>query len=130
MSSSECLAMKNKYENVRSQVQNALAYFDGCSTCILESSNFLKDVIIDGKSFDDDNLVKDNSKLNGAKGNLQSIINECNEKITYYNDLYNEALNRERAAMETAKKSNDKNTSVEKNVVKPVKSRNTMVDLR
>ena len=108
--------MKNKYESVKSQVQNALAYFDGCSTCISESSNFLKDLIIDGKSFDDDNLIKDNSKLNAAKGNLQSIINECNEKIAYYNNLYNEALNRESVDMQTANNLDEVNITTDKSI--------------
>jgi len=118
MTSLECLRMKEKYENVKSQVQNAIGYFDGCSSSILETSNFLKDLIIDGKTFDDDKILNDNDKLNNAKSNLQSIISECNEKINYYDRLYKEALNRERtAALDATEK--DEETTV---INKPIRS--------
>lgn len=113
MTSAECLNMKKKYENIKNKVQNAIGYFDGCSSSILESASFLQDLIIDGKAFDDGKLSEDNSRLNDAKNNLQSIINECNEKISYYEKLYNEALNRERSA--------NNSTESSQKVVPPVK---------
>ena len=118
MTSSECLRMKERYENVKSQVQNAIGYFDGCSSSNLETSNYLKDLIIDGKTFDDDEILNDKDKLNNAKSNLQSIISECNEKIYYYDRLYKEALNRERtAALDATEK--DEETTV---INKPIRS--------
>lgn len=96
MTSSECLSMKRKYEGVKTKIQGVLGYFDDCSSSILETSSFLQELIISGKTFDDDKLKNDNTSLENSKNDLQSIIGECNEKIEYYQQEYDKALARER----------------------------------
>lgn len=131
MTSRECLEMKKAYENVKDKIQNAIGYFDGCSSSILESASYLQDLIIDGKTFDDDKLNEDNSKLGDAKSNLQSIINECNEKIDHYERLYNEALNRERSLVNSSSDSDDISKEKVSSVKLPVKKSNIYkVDMR
>lgn len=120
MTSSECLKMKKKYNSVKSKLQGAILVIDDCSSNILNASSFLQELIIDGKTFDDDKLKKDNSDLSDIKSNLQSIVNECNKKITYYDNLYKEALNKEgsvsSASSNTDANSNEKTVLVKKPV--------------
>lgn len=108
MTSSECLRIKDKYENIKGKIQNAIGYIDECSDSILDSASYLKDLIIDDKTFDDGKLYEDNARLSDVKGNLQAIINECNEKISYYEKLYNDALSKERT-LAANKNTNEKN---------------------
>ena len=96
MSSSECLAMKNKYEDVKTKIQGVIGFFDDCSNSIMETSSFLHDLIVCGKTFDDGKLEESNGLLGTSKNNLQTIIDECNEKIDFYESEYNKALARER----------------------------------
>lgn len=95
MGSAYYLDLKNKYQNVKQQIQSVLPSFDTCESVIRSASVNLEKIIFDGKSFDDGKLSQDLVKVSGVRENLNSIIQECNNKITEYDNLYQQALSME-----------------------------------
>lgn len=128
MTSFDCLEMKEKYESVKTKIQGVIVSFDDCSNSIMETSSFLQDLIVCGKTFDDGKLEDDNTLLGIAKNNLQSIIEECNEKIDFYEKKYKEELTRERALEIASSEDSGNDGSSVNTSLKP--NDNTIIDVR
>ena len=82
----------NRYVKIKKQIKNALNYFDNCYTDMNKSASYLEELIVNKKTFDDGKMKADVKELHKVNDNLIILLKECNNKISYYDNLYNKAL--------------------------------------
>lgn len=86
-----------KYSTLKTKINNLFPHVDNSQTVIVNSNNYLKELIISGKTIDDGKMASANNLISSVRSSLKKIItecdrniNECNTKITDYNNKIND----------------------------------------
>lgn len=95
MSSRECLLQKQLYESIKEKVIGVNGYVDDCVSSINLANESISQIIVSGKPIDEEKLTDICNDISKLPETLQAVVSECNEKITYYENLYRLALVRE-----------------------------------
>jgi hypothetical protein len=85
-------------ENAKSQLRALLPGFDTCATTLTKSQKYTEEINLSGEPIDQGKLSEVSSSLKNAESDIQTIINECSNKILDYQDLYSQALYQEEQA--------------------------------
>lgn len=82
----KCEREQKEYENLKKQISSVLPYFDQVAEYLKNSSNCLKEVIINGNAFDDKTgsgkgeLSMMADEILGIKANFEVMLKECSDK--------------------------------------------------
>ena len=101
MNSSSYYSLKiEKLKSIRSQLKGLSSYIEDCSSASDKSEKFTEELTINGQTIDQGKLKTIKETISDVDSNITSLINECNEKISDYQELYKKALEAEREARE------------------------------
>lgn len=100
MSSAYCAAMKRAYEQAKASVSALYGELSDCTTAVSNSIPCMQQIIINSQQIDNGKMSEFLTSLNTVKGNLDSIVAECDEMIAYWEQQYQLALAREREEAE------------------------------
>ena len=96
MTSNECDALINNYENLKQKLRSMNDKIYTCKDNINNCSNYASELIINNKSIDQDVLKNSNQSLSNCATEIQKAIKECNSQISYYQTLKSNILAAER----------------------------------
>ena len=108
-SSGYCLAKIKEYQGVISQIGSLSGGIDACGSYIGGAdgiSAHINNLRICGKTIDGGQVATISANVANIQGMLSPVVAECNQKIVFWEGLYQQALAREAEELERAKRSN------------------------
>lgn len=89
-----------EFETVKANVSGLFGSLDSCADAVSKASGYAKELVISGKTFDNGKCEQLSNSLSSVRGDLKSIVSECDTKIQEYTNLYNAAVAREKKEAE------------------------------
>lgn len=106
MNSSSYYSLKiEKLKTIKTQLKGLSSYIEDCTSAADKSEKFTEELTINGQTIDQGKLKTIKDTISDVESNITSLINECTEKISDYQELYQKALNAEREAREKKEES-------------------------
>lgn len=82
---------KANFEALAGQLSSLIGQFDPIINAYNSVGDFLTNVVLSGKTFDDGKLVEQANSLGGHKAYFGQLLAECNQKIQELNEEINSA---------------------------------------
>ena len=98
LSSNECQKKIEEFQTIKDKLTPIISDFDLYISDSHNISVYLEDLVIDNEPLDKQVLSDMSAALTSSKDIVQSIIYECNVRISYYEVLYLRAKARENVA--------------------------------
>lgn len=98
LSSADCRAKIAEFKTIKTELLGIIDGIDGYISEFSGISTYLEDLIVNGEPIDKEQLSNMSVSLEKIKGNFQSVVKECEQRIQEYTNLFYEALAREREA--------------------------------
>lgn len=95
MSSAECLAMANKFKELKGKLAGLIGSVESCVSDIANNEENMEETVLNGRPLDDGELVEAKDKISAINDDIGVMMDECDEKYTKWMNAYKEALARE-----------------------------------
>ena len=106
MNSSSYYSLKiEKLKTARSKLKGLSSYIEDSTSAAEKCEKFTEELTINGQTIDQGKLKTIKDTISDVDSNITSLISECDERISEYQELYQKALAAEREAREKKEES-------------------------